>query len=144
MRRNPSASHWVKKPPPLVYRPDSWVFFSGAQVFRISRVKAVLVPERHALPVSQHAQQGEVFAVEAQGLSGSGRRVALDQHLAGDDGLGRLQIEVQFDGADAKGRRCVVGTLDDHGGGSITQVHSCLLGPVCGPVLAVVRSERRP
>ena len=36
MRRNPSASHCVKKPPPDVYRPDSWVFFSGAQVLRIS------------------------------------------------------------------------------------------------------------
>jgi hypothetical protein len=141
MRRNPSASHWVKKPPPLVYRPDSWVFFSGAQVFRISRVKASAAG---GLSMTRKPQQGEVFAVEAQGLSGSGRRVALDLHLAGDDGLGRLQIEVQFDGADAKGRRCVVGTLDDHGGGSITQVHSCLLGPVCGPVLAVVRSERRP
>ena len=39
MRRKPSASHCVKKPPPEVYRPDSWVFFSGAQVLRISSVK---------------------------------------------------------------------------------------------------------
>ena len=38
MRRKPSASHCVKKPPPEVYRPDSWVFFSGAQVLRISSV----------------------------------------------------------------------------------------------------------
>ena len=40
MRRKPSASHCVKKPPPEVYRPDSWVFFSGAQVLRISSVKS--------------------------------------------------------------------------------------------------------
>jgi len=39
MRRKPSASHCVKKPPWLVYRPDSSVFFSGAQVLRISSVK---------------------------------------------------------------------------------------------------------
>ena len=62
MRRKPSASHCVKKPPPEVYRPDSWVFFSGAQVLRISSAKlrrgqvvddeqAVLVAERHRLAV---------------------------------------------------------------------------------------------
>ena len=39
MRRKPSASHCVKKPPPEVYRPDRRVFFSGAQVLRISSVK---------------------------------------------------------------------------------------------------------
>jgi len=39
MRRKPSASHCVKKPPPLVYRPDSAVFLSGAQVLRISSTK---------------------------------------------------------------------------------------------------------
>jgi hypothetical protein len=39
MRRKPSASHWVKKPPLEVYRPERAVFFSGAQVLRISSVK---------------------------------------------------------------------------------------------------------
>ena len=39
MRRKPSASHCVKKPPPLVYRPDKAVFLSGAQVLRMSSVK---------------------------------------------------------------------------------------------------------
>ena len=60
MRRKPSASHCVKKPPPEVYRPKSLVFFAGAQVLRISSAKrlgrrqvlehqlAVLVPERAA------------------------------------------------------------------------------------------------
>ena len=31
MRRKPSASHCVKKPPPLVYRPDSSVFLTRAR-----------------------------------------------------------------------------------------------------------------
>ena len=39
MRRKPSASHCVYKPPPLVYRPLSSVFLAGAQVLRISSVK---------------------------------------------------------------------------------------------------------
>ena len=42
MRLKPSASHWVKKPPPLVYSPDSWVFLSGPQVLRISSVNTGL------------------------------------------------------------------------------------------------------
>ena len=95
--------------------------------------KAVLVPERHALPVGQHAQQCEVFAVEAQRLAGCSRRVPLDLHLAGDDGLGGLQVEVEFDRADPEGGWCVVSTLHDHGSGSITHVHSYLLGPLTGP-----------
>jgi hypothetical protein len=36
MRRNPSASHCVNKPPFDVYRPDNCVLRSGAQVLRIS------------------------------------------------------------------------------------------------------------
>ena len=40
MRRKPSASHCVKKPPPEVYSPDRCVFFSGAMVLRISSVNA--------------------------------------------------------------------------------------------------------
>ena len=42
MRRKPWASHCVKKPPPEVYRPERWVFFSGAQVLRISSWKVSL------------------------------------------------------------------------------------------------------
>ena len=87
MRRKPSASHCVKKPPPEVYRPDSWVFFSGAQVLRISSVKlalgqvvddeqAVLVAERHRLAVDQHARQDQVLAVQAQRLRRRRRRCA--------------------------------------------------------------------
>ena len=39
MRRKPSASHWVKKSPPLMNRPMSLEFFSGLQVVKISRSK---------------------------------------------------------------------------------------------------------
>ena len=88
MRRKPSASHCVKRPPPLVYRPDSSVFLSGAQVLRISSVKllgrrravddelAVLVAERHALAVGLHAQQGQALAVQAQRPAAGRRRCA--------------------------------------------------------------------
>ena len=42
MRRKPSASHCVQNiaGEPLVYRPESSVFFSGLQVLRMSSVKA--------------------------------------------------------------------------------------------------------
>ena len=40
MRRKPWASHCVKKPPPLVYRPESSVFFSGQQLLRMTSSKS--------------------------------------------------------------------------------------------------------
>ena len=89
MRRKPSASHCVKKPPPEVYRPDSCVFFSGAQVLRISSVKAavgqvvdhehaVFVAERHRLAVDQHALQVRSSPCRRSGCAGT-RGVALDR-----------------------------------------------------------------
>ena len=44
---------------------------------------------------------------------------AFDQQLAGDDGLGRVQVERQFDAADPVGRRGIVFAAD-HGGGAFT------------------------
>ena len=95
----------VKKPPFEVYRPDSSVLASGAQVLRISSAKrsrsvgssttelAVVVAERHLLAVGQHAQQVEAFAVQAQRLHSAARHCARSSSAA-DDGLGWSRSKV--------------------------------------------------
>ncbi len=40
MRRNPSASHWVKKPSFEAYSPISFVFFRGSMRTTVSRMNA--------------------------------------------------------------------------------------------------------
>ncbi len=71
----------------------------------------VLVAERHALAVDEHAQQVQALAVQAQRL-GRALRVAFDRQLARDDGLGGIEVERQVDGADPVGGRRVVLTAD--------------------------------
>jgi hypothetical protein len=116
MRRKPSASHCVKKPPPLVYRPDSWVFFSGAQVLRISSVKrsafgrvvdhqlAAFVRNDTLSPSASTRSRFRPSPCRRSGCAGTAA-VALDRAAAGDDGLGRVEVEGQFDAADPVGRR---------------------------------------
>ena len=109
MRRKPSASHCVKKPPPEVYRPDSWVFFSGAQVLRISSVngvprrqvvdheQAVLVAERHRLAVDQQRVSVQLLAVQAQRLRPARAALRSMLHPVDDQRLGRVEVEGQVD-----------------------------------------------
>ncbi len=74
--------------------------------------------EGHALAVDQHAQQVELLAMQAQ-RAVRHRGVALQAHLAGDQRLGRIEVEAQVDGADPEDRRDVVGAADQ-GGGAFT------------------------
>ncbi len=84
----------------------------------LNHQKAVLLTERHALPVGQHAQHHQVVAMQPQGLRRHGR-VALDQHAAGDQRARRVQVEGQIDGLDPERRRDVV-LAADQGGGVVT------------------------
>jgi hypothetical protein len=113
MRRKPSASHCVKKPPPEVYRPESWLFLAGAQVLRISSVKGC--PGRLSMTSWPSSWRNET---QAQRLGRHGR-VAFDLHAADHQRLGRIEVEREVDTSDPVDRGAVFLPADD-GGGAFT------------------------
>ena len=129
MRRKPSASHCVKKPPPEVYRPDSRVFFSGAQVLRISSVKLpsgrLSMTSRPSSwrndtdsPLTRQRVSVMSSPCSLQRAGGDGA-VALDLHPVDDHRLGRVEVERQVDLPDPERRRGVV-LAADQGSGAFT------------------------
>ena len=81
----------------------------------VDHQQPALLAEGHAGAVGQHAQRVQALAVELQGLAGRGLLVALDAHLRGDQGLGGVQVEDEFDFTDPEGRGGVVLAADDGG-----------------------------
>jgi hypothetical protein len=81
----------------------------------VDHQQTVFVAEGHAFTIGQAAQQGEVFTVQAQRLAGRCVGIALDEQLAGHDGLDGVEVEAEVDAADPERRGGIVFT-PDHGG----------------------------
>ena len=79
---------------------------------------AVLGAEGHALAVDQHAQQGQILAMQLERL----RRhsgVALDLHAAGHERLRAVEVEGELDASDEESRRDIVFAAGQ-GGSAVT------------------------
>ena len=66
-------------------------------------------------PLTQHARQVQVFAIQPQRLRGH-VRVAAQAHLVEHPGLGRVEVETEIDGVDPERGRGVVFATDHHRG----------------------------
>ncbi|MOA38396.1 hypothetical protein D3C78_1600780 [compost metagenome] len=94
MRRKPSASHCVKNVPSLTYRPMSLVFFTGAQVVKISSSTGASPSGRFsstsALPSILNDVPWPLTITRARLSSSPSRRKA----LAGTSGLRRTRMRL--------------------------------------------------